>query len=131
MSYANDTLEDAARRLHSAASHNTTIDVFVPTESLTAADGVDVSYPATATNSGVPARYVEPSDATDRDEGGTTADLDAVIYVRDDARSQWDGFGESGEAAARVEDAETSQQYQIQQVSDAKDGRVRLGCVEV
>jgi hypothetical protein len=127
MSYTNDLVENAKRRAHDL-TWNTTIDVLEATEEVTDT-GVDVSYSPGET--GIQARYAEPNPDADRDEGGTDVDLDAIYYVRDDIGTDWRDFGDSGEAATRIDDTETGQRFEVRTVVDARDGRVKLGCVEV
>lgn len=126
-----DRIENAIRRLHSAELSQTTVDVYEPTESYSQSSGYDVSYPGSATTSGVDARAEPPADQTDRDAGGTTTDHDRVYLVRDDSGVSWTDFGASGQAATRFDDTDTGDRYEVVAVLDERDGLVRLACSEV
>ena len=125
-----DRLENAMRRLHSDALATTTIDVYEPAESYSPGDGVDVTYPDSPSAT-YDARVEQPSDDTDTDRSGTTAEVDAVIRVRDDTGQDWTGFGEDGEAATHVVDTDTGARDEVQGVTDAKDGVITLEVAEV
>jgi hypothetical protein len=125
-----DRVENALRRVHTDALHNTAIDVYVPTESYAPGDGYDVSYPDTPAESALDARADEPQPDAERDTGGTTADVDRVYRVRDDARDSWTGFGEDGEAAVRIEDTDTGETFVVESVVDDRNGLTRLECME-
>jgi len=125
-----DHIEGALRRTHTSELANTTIDVYEPTETETVGEGIDVSYPGEPTNEGIEARADEPQPESDRDEGGTTADVDRVYRVRDDARDTWTGFGAAGEAALRIEDTEVGETYLVENVVDERNGLIRLECRE-
>ncbi|QLH82462.1 hypothetical protein [Halosimplex pelagicum] len=126
-----DVVESALRRVHSGTLHNTTIDIYEPSDaSYSPGDGYSVTYPEAPTKSGIPARADSPQPDADRDTGGTTADVDRVYRVRDDAHDQWTGFGEDGEAAVRIED-ETATTYVVETPVDERNGLIRLECREV
>jgi len=125
-----DHIDGAIQRGHASHFTNTTIDVCEPTETETVGEGIDVSYPDEPTDEGIPARADSPQSESDRDEGGTTADVDRLYSVRDDARDTWTGFGVSGEAALRIEDADTGETYLVENVVDERNGLVRLECRE-
>lgn len=125
-----DRLENAMRRLHSDSLATTTIDVLEPTESYTPGDGVDITYPDTPTAT-YDARVEQPSDDTDSDRSGTSAEVDAVVRVRDDTGQQWTGFGDGGEASTHVVDTATGIRYEVQGIVDAKDGVITLEVAEV
>jgi len=119
------------RRLHENEFSTTTIDVYEPSESPVTGEGYDVTYPGTPTESGIAARADYPSVDAERDEGGTSSEIDRVYHVADDARSQWTGFGERGEAAARIEDTSTNQMYEVRSVIDVRNGLIQLEVAEV
>jgi hypothetical protein len=125
-----DHVEGALRRTHTSELANTTIDVYEPTETETVGEGINVSYPDTPTNEALSARADEPQPESDRDAGGTTADVDRVYRVRDDARDTWTGFGVAGEAALRIEDGDTGETYLVANVVDERNGLIRLECRE-
>lgn len=133
MSYANDQIEAANRRALDL-TYNTTIGVYEPSVSYSPGDGFDVSRPdpeTDAPDATYEARSEESSADADRDEGGTTAEIDREIMVRDDTGQQWVGYGDSGEAAVHVRDTGDDTVYEIQTVTDAHDGRITLEAVEV
>lgn len=125
-----DRVESALRRIHTDALHNTTIDVFEPTESFEQAEGWSVTYSDTA-DATYDARVDSPSDEGDRDDGGTTAEIDVEIRVRDDTGQTWTAFGDETEAPVRVEDTETGVRYEIETKVDEHNGTIVLGAVEV
>lgn len=125
-----DQIANALQRVHTQSLANTTIDVYEPTESYSAGEGYTVTYPDSPTESGIPARADSPQPSSDRDTGGTTSEVDQVYRVRDDARSTWTGFGEDGEAPARIEDTDTNTTYVVQTPVDERNGIIRLECTE-
>lgn len=125
-----DHIEGALRRTHTSELATTTIDVYEPAETETVGEGIDVSYPDGPTDAGIDARADSPQPESDRDPGGTTADVDRLYRVRDDARDTWTGFGVAGEAPARIEDADTGETYVLVNVVDERNGLVRLECRE-
>lgn len=125
-----DAIESALRRLHTNTLANTAVDVFEPSVTYVAGEGYDVTYPDTPTAS-YEARIDSPSDVTDTDAGGTTAEIDAVVRVRDDTAQQWTGYGESGDAAARLRDTADGTLYEVQGVTDRHDGLTTLDVMEV
>jgi len=125
-----DRVANALRRAHSTVLANTTIDVYPPTETHTQGEGWTVTYPNTPTAS-YDARIDSPSPDAERDRGGTTAEIDVVIRVRDDTGQTWTGWGENTEAAVRVEDTGDGTRYEVQSVVDPHNGTIELEAVEV
>lgn len=123
-----DHLARAMKRVHETTLHNTTVEVYEPTASYSAGDGVDVSYPSTPTAT-LNARLEPPNRDTDQDAGGITETADAVLRVRDDTAVQWvDG---DGGANTRVTDTETGDRYEARSVTREQNGLVRIALVEV
>jgi len=118
------------------------IDVYEPSESYTAGDGWSVSYPSSPTTS-TSGEVVPPESDPNIDTGGTSQTADLNIYVpwfagygvdgydEVDYGSgiQWTDYGESGEAATRVEI--DGAMYEVEAVDEQFDGRNRLACTEV
>lgn len=125
-----DIVENALRRVHSSALHNTRIEVFPPSESYSQGDGWAVTYPDTPT-AVVDARVDEPSPDSDRERSGTVAEVDVVIVVRDDTGQTWTGYGEETEAALRVRDVADQTMYEIETRVDQHNGTLELEAVEV
>jgi len=125
-----NAIESAMRRLHSTSLANATVDVLEPSVDYTAGEGYDVTYPDAATAT-YEARIDSPTDVTDKERAGTTAEIDAVVRVRDDTGQQWEGFGESDDASARVRDTSDGTVYQVEGVTDRHDGLTTLDVVEV
>jgi len=125
-----EEIRDPLRRAHTAYLSNTTIDVFEPSESYAAGEGFDVSYSATpdATYS---ARVSSVSRAPDRNDGGTTAEADALVTVRDDTGQTWTDFTDELEAPVEVVDTGTGVRYEIQAVTDPHNGLLELEAVEI
>lgn len=132
MSYANDRIE-AARRRALDVTWNTEVEVFEPTESYSPGDGYSVTRPDPETASPdatYEARAMDPESESETERSGTDADVDRVFEVRDDIGQSWTDYGESGEAAVQLREAETGIVYTVEVVSDAHDGRERLACTE-
>lgn len=122
-----DRVQNAIRRAHDSL-HNTTIDVYEPTETYTQGEGWTVTYPDTP-DATYDARFDSPSSNQDRDEAGTETEIDAIARVRDDVSQQWTGWGEATEAAVRIEEGGTT--YEVQDVPPTKDGLTKLEVVAV
>jgi hypothetical protein len=125
-----DRLENALRRAHTDTLHNTTIEVFAPTESFSQGDGYDVSYPDTPSAT-YDARVDSPSVTSDREASGTTSEADAVVFVRDDTGQNWQDFGDSGEAPTRLKDTADGKLYELEAVTDLHNGTLELEVTEV
>lgn len=125
-----DRVENAMRRIHSEALHNTSIDVYEPTETYTQGDGYTVTYPASA-DATIEARVDSPDARTDRNRGGTTAEIDAIVTVRDDTGQTWTGFGEETEAPVQIVDTDGGTRYEVESVVDPHNGTLELEVVEV
>lgn len=132
MTYANDVLEGAMRRAHTATMSTTTLEVFEPSVSYSQGDGFDVTYPGypgtpDATYDG---RVDSPDTDDERDRSGTTSEADAVIRVRDDTGQQWTDWSDEADAPTHVRDTETGVRYEITSVLDKQDGLLELAAVE-
>lgn len=125
-----DRVQNALRRVHTDALHNTTIDVFEPAESFSQGDGWSVTYPDSASAT-YDARVESPTDDVERTVYGTVGEIDVDVRVRDDTGQQWKSFGDDTEAPARITDTGTGITYEVQAVVEQHDGLVRLGAVEV
>jgi len=90
--------------------------------------GWDVTYPDTPTDS-AEGEAVPPESDPNIDESGTSTTADLGVYVASDSGVAWTDYGESGEAATRIEIAGT--RYEVEAVDPQFDGRDRLSCVEV
>jgi len=119
--------EASASRTNSALGAQT-IDVFEPTEEWQSSGGWDVTYPDTPTDS-AEGECVPPESDPAIDESGTSTTADLGVYVASDSGVAWTDYGESGEAATRIEIAGTM--YEVEAVDPQFDGRDRLSCVEV
>jgi len=119
----------AGRHL-SALGWDQNLNVYEPTESYSAGEGYDISYPGSPTDT-VDAEITMPDASGDVDPGGTTVDADVVIRVTDDTGVSWREFGESGEAATRVEDTSTGVRYEIETVVSEHNGLLMLAANEV
>ena len=128
-----DRVENALRRVHSNALHNTTIEVFNPSVTYTQGEGFDVTYPGFpgSADATYDARLEEPTAGEEKQRSGTTSEVDVEIRVRDDTGQQWTGWGEEADAPAHVQDTADGTRYEIQTVVDRHDGLVELGAVEV
>jgi hypothetical protein len=124
-----DRIARALRRTHSHALKNTTIEVYEPTETYEAGDGFSVSYPADPA-AVYEARVVSPAARADRDRGGTTAELDAVIVVRDDTGQVWEDFTAEREAPVEVVDTADGTRYEVERRIDPHNGTTELEVVE-
>jgi hypothetical protein len=127
---ARDRVENALRRVHSTSLANTTIEVYEPSESYTQGEGYDVTYPDMP-NTTYDARVDSPDAQTDRDRGGTTAEIDAVVYVRDDSGQTWTDYTAEAEAAVQIVDTADGTRYEVQAVTDQHNGTLELEVVEV
>lgn len=125
-----DRIASALRRTHSTTLANTTIEVFEPSESYTAGEGFTVSHPSSP-NASYEARVVSPASRADRDRGGTTAELDAVIIVRDDTGQTWTDFTDEREAPVEIVDTADGTRYEVERVIDPHNGTLELEVVEL
>jgi hypothetical protein len=127
---ARDRVENALRRVHSTRLANTTIEVYEPTETYEAGEGFSVSYPDTP-DTEYNVRVTSPSARSDRDRGGTTAEIDAVVTVRDDTGRAWADYTAESEAPTHIVDTADGTRYEVETVIDAHNGLVELEVVEV
>lgn len=125
-----DIIENALRRVHSNALHNTTVDVYEPDVQWDQGDGWDVTYPGTPSAT-YDARVDSPSPDSDRDRSGTTSEIDIIVRVRDDTGQQWTGFGEDAEAPVRVEDTADGTLYEVETVVEPHNGTTELEAAEL
>jgi len=125
-----DRISRALRSVHTQSLANTTIEVYEPSESYEAGDGFSVSYPDTPAAE-YDARVVSPAARADRDAGGTTAELDAVVVVRDDTGQIWTDFTDEREAPVEFVDTADGTRYEVERVIDPHNGTLELEVVEV
>lgn len=125
-----DRISRALRRVHTNALTNTTIEVFEPTETYTAGEGFDVAYPDTP-DATFDVRLSSPSAATDRNRGGTTGEIDAVISIRDDVNQQFTDFTDELEAPVEIVDTADNTRYEVESETDPHNGLIQLDVVEV
>lgn len=127
-----ETVESAMRRVHSDALANTTVEVFEPTVSHTQGEGWSVTYPTYPDTPAdtYEARVDSPEARGERERSGTTAEIDAIVRVRDDTGRQWTGFGEEQEAPAHVVDTADGTRYEVRTVVDTHNGLVELEVTE-
>jgi len=127
-----DRIARALRSVHTSTLANTTIEVFEPTETYEAGDGFTVTYPSDPA-AVYPARVVSPAARADRDAGGTTAELDAVVVVRDDTGQVWTDFTDEREAPVEFVDTADDTRYEVQRVIDPliDTGTLRASIVAV
>jgi len=124
-----DLIADSLQRVHDTTLTNTQIEVFEPSVSYATGDGFDVSYPDDPSDT-YDARIDGQNEAGEKERGGTTANIDAFIRVRDDHDQQWVGYGESGEAELRVVDTATDNEYAVESVSEPEGGLIVLRVTE-
>ena len=124
-----DRIGSALRRLHSAALHNTTIEVYAPSETYSTGDGYEITYPDSP-DATYQARVDAPDARTDRDRGGTTAEIDAVVVVRDDTGQTWDDYTADAEAPTELVDTADGTRYEVASVVDPHNGTLELEVVE-
>jgi len=125
-----DRISRALRSVHTSTLANTTIEVFEPTETYETGDGFSVTYPDTPAAT-YDARVVSPAARADRDTGGTTAELDAVVVVRDDTGQTWTDFTDEREAPVEFADLADGTRYAAERVIDPHNGTLELEAVEV
>jgi hypothetical protein len=124
-----DRLGNALKRLHEAELHNTTIEVYEPSESYTAGDGFTVTYPDTP-DAQYSARVAAPASRADRTEGGTTAEIDAVVTVRDDTGQTWTDYTAEREAPVELVDTADGTRYEVEALVDSHNGIEELEVAE-
>lgn len=124
-----DRIANALQRAHSAHLVNTSIAVYEPSEEYEAGDGWTVTYPDDPAAT-YDARVDSPSARSDRGEGGTTAEIDAVVVVRDDTGQVWEDYTEEREAPVELVDAADDTRYEVQSVTDPHNGTLELEVVE-
>lgn len=122
--------EQVSGRMQTDLGFEQTLDVYPASESYSQGHGWDVTYPDSPSTT-VDAEITTPNSEGDRDTGGTTVEADVVIRVPDDTGVSWDEFGESGEAATRVEDVETGVRYQVETVDSEHNGLLVIQAAEV
>ena len=125
-----DRIDRAMRRVHDRDLSNTTIEVYEPSESYTAGEGFSVSYPATP-NATYTARVSSVSRSPQRDDGGTTAEADAVVTVRDDTGQTWTDFTDELEAPVELVDQADGTRFEVEAVTDPHNGLLELEAAEV
>lgn len=125
-----DRIARALRSVHTSTLANTSIEVFEPTETYEAGDGFSVTYPDDPAAT-YDARVVSPAARADRDAGGTTAELDAVVVVRDDTGQTWTDFTDEREAPVELVDTADGTRYEVERVIDPHNGTLELEVVEV
>jgi hypothetical protein len=132
-SHATRLVESGLRR-QLDFSHNSRIEVYEPSESYQPGDGFELTVPDPDTDAPDDEYRAEARDPTDdptRERAGTESELDRVFLVRDDTGQQWTDFGQSGEAATRIREVRTGNDYVVESVSDRHDGRERLAASEI
>jgi len=125
-----DRIAGALRRVHTSALANTSIDVFEPSETYDPGSGFTVSYPDTPSAT-YAARVVSPAARADRDRGGTTSELDAVVVVRDDTGQTWTDFTDEQEAPVELVDTADGTRFEVERVVDPHNGTLELEVVEI
>jgi len=125
-----DRIDRAMRRVHDRDLSNTTIEVYEPSESYTAGEGFDVSYPASP-DATYTARVSSVSRSPQRDDGGTTAEADAVVTVRDDTGQTWTDFTDEAEAPVELVDTADGTRYEVEATTDPHNGLLELEVAEV
>lgn len=124
-----DRIASALRRAHSGHLVNTSIQVYEPAEEYAAGDGWTVTYPDDPAAT-YDARVDSPSARSDRNEGGTTAEIDAVVVVRGDLDQVWEDYTEEREAPVELVDTADETRYEVQSVTDPHNGTLELEVVE-
>lgn len=124
-----DRISNALRRAHTGMLANTTVQVFEPSEEYEAGDGWTVTYPDEPAAT-YDARVDSPSARADRGEGGTRAEIDAVVVVRDDTEQVWEDYTEEREAPVELVDTADGTRYEVQSVTDPHNGTLELEVVE-
>lgn len=116
-----DFVRDALRRAHTNALANTTVEVRQPSVSYSPGDGFSVTFPDSP-DAELDARVSTPSPAGQKERGGTSAEIDATIHIRSDVSPQLTGFGDDGEAAARLTNTRTGTEFRAETVTDRSGG---------
>lgn len=125
-----DRIANALQRAHSAHLANTSIEVYEPTEEYEAGDGWTVTYPDDPAAT-YDARVDSPSARANREEGGTRAEIDAVVVVRDDTGQTWTDYTEEREAPVEFVDTADGTRYAVETETDPHNGTLELEVVEV
>jgi hypothetical protein len=125
-----DRIDRAMRRVHDRDLSNTTIEVFEPSETYTAGEGFSVTYPASP-DATYTARVSSVSRSPQRDDGGTTAEADAVVTVRDDTGQTWTDFTDELEAPVELVDQADGTRFEVEAVTDPHNGLLELEVAEV
>lgn len=125
-----DRIANALQRAHSAYLANTSIEVYEPTEEYEAGDGWTVTYPDDPAAT-YDARVDSPSARANREEGGTRAEIDAVVVVRDDTGQTWTDYTEEREAPVEFVDTADGTRYAVEAETDPHNGTLELEVVEV
>jgi len=125
-----DRIAGALRRVHTSTLANTSIEVYEPTETYEAGSGFTVTYPDEASAT-YDARVVSPAARADRDRGGTTSELDAVVVVRDDTGQTWTDFTDEQEAPVELVDTADGTRFEVERVVDPHNGTLELEVAEI
>jgi hypothetical protein len=125
-----DRIDRALKRIHRRELQNTTVEVFEPTETYSAGEGFDVTYPDVPDNK-LDVRLSSPSANTDRETGGTTGEIDAQISVPDDVNQQFTDFTDEEEAPVELRDTADGTRYEVEAVTDPHNGLLRLDVTEI
>lgn len=122
--------EQVNGRMQSDLGFEQTLEVYPATETFAQGEGWDISYPSSPSTT-VDAEISTPSAEGESTRGGTDVDADVMIRVPDDTGVTWREFGDSEQAATRVEDVETGVRYEIQTVDSEHNGLLLLQASEV
>ena len=117
-----------ASRTLDALGWNESVAVYQPTESYTAGDGYEITYPEEPT-ARLDAALSPPSVAADIDRGGTTESADLTVHLAADVKIAFNDAGETGEALTGLEAA--GRQYVVDEAEPQRDVFLLLRCVEV
>jgi len=121
-----DRFEAGASLDVASLGYEDNVDVFLPSESYTAGDGVDLTY--TGPVNTISAIVTTPEETSDTDRGGRRSETDLVVLVSDDVPPPQIN---AGDGRARFEVDSLPGRYEARTRERTQDGLIRYDCVEV
>lgn len=102
------------------------VDLYQPTETYTAGDGYELTYPDTATQV-LTGSIRPPRPQADVDSGGTTQTADLTVHI-DPQGIEWETAGGGGDAPTGL--IVDGQKYIVETTTLTRDGWRRIECAE-
>lgn len=132
-----DRFEQNAERVTADLGFENAVGVYTATETYTQGEGYTPTYPDTPDQT-IDAEWMVPAPDAESERSGTTSDADLILRVDADVGVAWRDYGDSGEAATRVEVLDfpddpdgDPQLFEVVDVSREPNGLDKLEAMEV